>query len=80
MSFIGLTPVEGGRIDEEMTRIERGGELLQGQFLSCALRALEKDDGATAMRDLRQLQLCEMFTKRAKRGIQGWIHAPRLTH
>jgi hypothetical protein len=47
-------------------------------FLAGALRALEQDDGAASMRNLRQLQLAEMVTKGCKRRAHCKI--PTVAH
>ena len=80
VALIRFAAIERGGINDKVTRIESSCELLQCKLFPRAVRTLEQDDGASAVRDLRQLQLREMLSKRGKRGIKGRIHAPRLTH
>ena len=67
MPLAGLAPVESGRMDHKVARIERGRELPQRKLLRRALRPFEQDDRAAAMRDLRQLELGQMLAQRRER-------------
>ena len=73
MPFGSLAPIAARAMDGVMTRVERGGELLQRVFLARSLGPFENDHRAPPMNDLRQLELGQMVTQRRKRGALAVI-------
>ena len=66
MSVGRFAPVEPNRVYRAVAGVERGRELLQSIFLAGSFGALEQDDGAPPMGDLRQLQFRQMRAQRGK--------------
>ena len=78
MTFAGLPPVVIGYMRNEVARVECRPDLPQRMFLAGSCKPFEKDDGTTAMRDLRELKLAEMVPKGCKRRAHCKI--PTVAH